>query len=245
MRTQSVTSPPSPPAERRYLRWTGGLALASLVLLVLVAVRWSPLMSLDGDIANTTHGWAVDERGVTQVMRILTDWVWDPWTMRIATFAAAIWLAWRKAARWTALWLLAASWLATGLQQIMKALVDRARPVWPDPVDSANFAAYPSGHAMVATVVCGLLLWLAHHYGVRGAWWRTAVVVAVVSAAGAGLTRVWLGVHWLSDVVGGWLLGVLFVLLAVRVHERLWPGEGAAARAGADDDPPARGSSTP
>lgn len=245
MHTQSVESPPSPPAERRNARWAGALTLASTVLLVLVAVRWSPLMSLDGDIATTTHGWAVDERGVTQVMRILTDWVWDPWTMRIATFAVAIWLVWRKAARWTALWLLIASWLATALQQLMKALVDRPRPVWPDPVDSANFAAYPSGHAMVATVVCGLLLWLAHHYGVRGAWWRTAVAVAVISAAGAGLTRVWLGVHWTSDVVGGWLLGVLVVLLAVGVHERLRPRDGTAPGRGAGDDLPARGAAAP
>ncbi|WP_435213218.1 phosphatase PAP2 family protein [Streptomyces sp. bgisy034] len=218
MHTQSVESPPRPPAERGTSRWAGALALCSALLLALVAVRWHPLMDVDDGIADTTHGWAVDEPGVTHAFRILTDWVWDPWTMRILTFAVAIWLVWRRAARWTALWLLATCLLATLFQQFLKAVVDRPRPVWPDPVDSAHYSAYPSGHAMTAMVVCGLLLWLLHRYGVRGALWRTAVAVGVISVAGVGLTRIWLGVHWATDVVGGWLLGALVVAVAVRVH---------------------------
>jgi undecaprenyl-diphosphatase len=47
--------------------------------------------------------------------------------------------------------------------------------------------------------------------------------VAVVSVLGVGLTRIWLGVHWPSDVVGGWLLGALLVALAVTSYER-WRG---------------------
>ncbi|MDF3145690.1 MULTISPECIES: phosphatase PAP2 family protein [unclassified Streptomyces] len=221
MHTQSVESPPRPPAERGTARWAGALALCSALLLALVAVRWYPLMTLDGDIAETTHHWAVDETGVTHTFRILTDWVWDPWTMRILSAAVAIWLVWRRAARWTAVWLVATCALATVIQQALKAVVDRPRPVWPDPVDSAHYASFPSGHAMTATVVCGLLLWLLHHYGVARALWRTAAAVAVISVAGVGLTRVWLGVHWATDVVGGWLLGALVVVLAVRVHARL------------------------
>ncbi|MFE7278166.1 phosphatase PAP2 family protein [Streptomyces sp. NPDC057623] len=220
MHTQSVESPPRPPAERRTTSWAGALALGSALLLALVAVRWYPLMTLDGDVADTTHRWAVDEPGVTHAFRILTDWVWDPWTMRILTFAVAIWLVWRRAARWTAGWLVATCLLATVVQQTLKAVVDRPRPVWPDPVDSAHYSAFPSGHAMTATVVCGLLLWLLHHYGAGRALWRTGVAVAAVSVAGVGLTRVWLGVHWATDVVGGWLLGALVVVLAVGVHAR-------------------------
>lgn len=220
MHTQSVDSPPHPPAERRPTLWAGALTVGAVLLLALVAVRWHPLMTLDGDVAETTHRWAVEESGVTHTFRILTDWVWDPWTMRILTFAVAIWLVWRRAARWTAVWLVATCLLATLVQQTLKALVDRPRPVWPDPVDSAHYAAFPSGHAMTATVVCGLLLWLLHHYGAGRVLWRTAVAVAAISVVGVGLTRVWLGVHWATDVVGGWLLGALVVVLAVEVHAR-------------------------
>jgi hypothetical protein len=218
-----VGSPPRPPERRTAARTAAALALCSALLLTLVAVEWRPLTTLDGDIARTTHRWAVDERGVTHACRILTDWVWDPWTMRLVCAVAVVWLVWRRAAWWTALWLAATCALGTLLQQTLKAAVGRPRPVWPDPVDSAHYAAFPSGHAMTATVVCGLLLWLLHRYGPGRAVWRTALAVAVVSVLGVGLTRVWLGVHWPSDVVGGWLLGVLLVALAVLVHQRWRP----------------------
>ncbi|MFJ3235005.1 phosphatase PAP2 family protein [Streptomyces sp. NPDC086787] len=211
--------PPRPSGYRPALLATAVLAMLCAPLLILVAVEWRPLVSLDEEIARTSHRWALDERGLTHVFRVLTHWVWDPVTMRLAAGAAAVWLVWRRSARWTALWLVLALAAATGLQQGLKALYDRPRPVWRDPVDSAHFAAFPSGHAMTATVVCGLLLWLLHHLGAGRTLWRAALAVAVVSVAGAGLTRVWLGVHWASDVVGGWLLGALVVALAVTVHE--------------------------
>jgi undecaprenyl-diphosphatase len=66
-------------------------------------------------------------------------------------------------------------------------------------------------------------LWLLHRHGVGRAVWRTAVAVAVVSVVGVGLTRIWLGVHWPSDVVGGWLMGTTVVALAVWVHRRRQP----------------------
>jgi undecaprenyl-diphosphatase len=220
MHTSSVDSPPRPPGHRTTARSAGVLALCSALLLGLVAARWHPLMTLDGDISRTTHRWAVDDPDVTQVCRILTDWVWDPWTMRGLCAAVVVWLAWRLAAWWTAVWLAATCTVGALLQQSLKAVVGRPRPIWPDPVDSAHYTAFPSGHAMTAMVVCGLLLWLLHHHGVARALWRTAVTVAVISVVGVGLTRVWLGVHWPTDVVGGWLLGALVVALAVLVHRR-------------------------
>ncbi len=209
-----------PPARHPAVRVAVALALASVLLLTLVAVAWHPLIALDGDISRATHRWAVDEPGLTHAFRILTDWVWDPLTMRLLCAAMAVWLVWRHSAWWLALWLVAACALGTLLQQGLKAGVGRARPVWPDPVDSAHYAAFPSGHAMTATVVCGLLLWLLRRYDAGRVVWRTAVTVAVVSVAGVGLTRIWLGVHWPTDVLGGWLLGALVVALAVASYAR-------------------------
>ncbi|MCT7356449.1 phosphatase PAP2 family protein [Streptomyces sp. 15-116A] len=222
MHTPHVESPPRPSDQHRgpAAVSAGVLGVCSALLLVLVAVEWGPLMGLDGDISRTTHRWAVEEPGLTQTSRILTDWVWDPWTMRLLCGVTAALLAWRFAARWTALWLVLTVAAGTVLQQGLKAAVDRARPVWPDPVDSAHYAAFPSGHAMTATVVCGLLLWLVHHYGVSRALWRTALVLAAVSVTGVGLTRVWLGVHWPTDVLGGWLIGALVVAVAIWIHRR-------------------------
>ncbi|AQS70971.1 phosphatase PAP2 family protein [Streptomyces pactum] len=224
MQTPPVDSPPRPPQPRTALRVTWALALCSALLLSLVAVEWRPLTGLDDDIAGTTHRWAVDEPGITHAMRILTDWVWDTWTMRLLCAAVVVWLWFRRGDdRWTAVWLGVTCLLGSLSQQALKAAVDRARPVWPDPVDSAHYAAFPSGHAMTATFVCGLLVWLLHYYGAARAARLAALAVAVVSVAGVGVTRVWLGVHWATDVVGGWLLGSLVVAVAVLVHRRRHP----------------------
>ncbi|MGW5328196.1 phosphatase PAP2 family protein [Streptomyces sp. NPDC004014] len=224
MHPAPIQPPPRTRPHRDGVRVAAVLAACCTLLTALVVLRWRPLLDLDGDISIATHRWAVSDHGVTRAFRILTDWVWDPLTMRLVCLAAAVWLVWRRAAWWTALWLAVTVALATLLQQGLKTAVARPRPVWPDPVDHAHYAAFPSGHAMTATVVCGLLLWLLHRRGAGRALWRTAVAVAAVSVAGVGLTRVWLGVHWPSDVLGGWLLGALVVAVAVAVYE--WPRGG-------------------
>ncbi|SNX56567.1 undecaprenyl-diphosphatase [Streptomyces sp. TLI_55] len=220
MHSPPVDAPPSPPDHHTAVRAAGVLGACSVLLLTLVAVRWRPLMNFDGDIADTTHRWAVEESGLTHAFRILTDWVWDPWTMRLLCAVVVVWLVWRRSAWWTAIWLAVTCAVGTLIQQSLKAAVDRPRPVWQDPVDTAHFAAYPSGHAMTATVVLGLLLWLLHHHDVGRTLWRTALTLSVVSVLGVGLTRIWLGVHWTTDVLGGWLLGGLVVAVAVLVHGR-------------------------
>ncbi|MFC9590249.1 phosphatase PAP2 family protein [Streptomyces sp. NPDC056944] len=209
---------------------SGALAV---LLLVLVAAGWSPLLSLDRSVAEALHRSALAHPGFTHVNRVLSDWVWDPWTMRALASCAVVLLWWRRERR-TALWVAGTSLLAVGLQQGLKALVGRDRPYWTDPVDSARYDAFPSGHAMTATVTCGLLLWvLALHWRDEWRGWGTLAGAAVVSVLGVGWTRVYLGVHWPSDVVEGWLLGWCCVAVAVLTYRRTTPeGEGGGAGSG-------------
>ncbi|MFD7335846.1 phosphatase PAP2 family protein [Streptomyces violascens] len=194
-------------------------ALLAGVLLVPVVAEWGPLMALDRAVADGLHRRAVAEPGLTHVNRILTDWVWDPWTMRALLAVVVGVLLWRGE-RLLPVWVAATSGLGTAVQQGLKAAVDRDRPQWPDPVDSAGYAAFPSGHALSVTAAFGLLGWLLALYG-AGRRTRTAVlVIGAVSALGVGFTRLFLGVHWFSDVVGGWLIGVAIVTLSAAAHER-------------------------
>ncbi|MFE4367858.1 phosphatase PAP2 family protein [Streptomyces sp. NPDC056835] len=221
----SMVSPP-PPARppRAGLTRAGSvatlLAVLSAVLTALVVAEWGPLFSFDRWVAEELHRHAVAEPGMTWINRVLTDWVWDPWTMRLLTAVAVIAL-WLRRERLLALWTAGTAALGAAVSQGAKAAIGRERPRWPDPVDSAQFAAFPSGHAMTAAVTCGLLLWLVRRHGAGGWPWRTAVVVAAVSVAGAGLTRLWLGVHWSADVIGGWLFGGCLVAFSVSVYGRV------------------------
>ncbi|MGW5348131.1 phosphatase PAP2 family protein [Streptomyces sp. NPDC004050] len=194
-----------------------GCAVLAALLTVLVAIRWQPLLRLDALVARDLHTVAVARPGVTGVVRVLSDWVWDPWTMRALAALACVWL-WLRADRRRAVRVAGATVAAAAVSQGMKEAVGRDRPVWPDPVDAAHFAAFPSGHAMTAAAVCGMLLWLLPPSAPR-AWVRAAWVLAAVSVLGVGFTRVYLGVHWPSDVLAGWLMGAALAALAVG-----WPG---------------------
>ncbi|MEU9715888.1 phosphatase PAP2 family protein [Streptomyces sp. NPDC047976] len=193
-----------------------GCALLAAVLTGLVVAGRQPLISYDDRLARDLHAYAVTHGGVTHTMRVLSDWVWDPWTMRALAALACLWL-WRRGDRSRAVRVGAAVLASAAVQQGLKALTGRARPEWPDPVATAHFAAYPSGHAMTATVVCGLLLWLLPAKASAGAV-AAAWAVAAVSVLGVGFTRLYLGVHWFTDVLAGWLLGVAVVSLAAFRH---------------------------
>lgn len=198
---------PGPRARRACWWWAGGLAGGALALLVLVEAGWGPLLAADRVVAARLHRVAVAEPGWTHANRLLTDWVWDPITMRLLSAAVAAVLALRGALR-LAVWVAVTGLVSLVVQTAFKAGTERGRPRFPDPVDSSPTWAFPSGHAMTATVVCGLLLALLLLLGPRTAAVRAVGwAVAVVSVAGVGFTRVYLGVHWWTDVVAGWLLG--------------------------------------
>jgi undecaprenyl-diphosphatase len=123
---------------------------------------------------------------------------------------------------WGAL-LCAATLLVFPLNGLLKHWVGRPRPAG-DAITillPAVGLSFPSGHAMSAAVVygcVGLMAWL--HLTRPLARW-TALLGCTFLALAVGLSRVYLGVHWFSDVLGGWVAGLLLLLLLAQLHRRL------------------------
>lgn len=205
----------SPPAPRRPAPWIWAAASSGLAaaLIVLVSAGWQPLLRLDVRTAHALHASAGDHPAVTAAARVLTDWVWDTVTMRVLVAVVCV-VLWRRGDGARA-FLLALTMLAGVLvQQGLKAVIGRERPEWEEPLDAAHYAAMPSGHAMTAALACGLLTWLAWDRWAHPAARGVVVAGAAVSVAGVSLTRIYLGVHWLTDVVAGVALGVGMAALA-------------------------------
>lgn len=106
---------------------------------------------------------------------------------------------------------------------VVKELTDRTRP--DGALVDVLALAFPSGHASRAAAVCAIAGWLAWRLARSRLLRVSAVALAVATAAAVGVSRLVLGVHWPTDVLGGWLLGGLWTLAALRLTR---PREGPA-----------------
>ncbi|MFN8483970.1 MAG: phosphatase PAP2 family protein [Anaerolineae bacterium] len=119
--------------------------------------------------------------------------------------------------------------LSAGLNDLLKITLAQPRPYWVDPTVRAlspepTFGA-PSGHAQNAVAVWGVI---ASAIGTRVAWAAAIVLMALI-----GLSRVYLGAHFLSDVVLGWLIGALLLAAFLRWEKpvgRWFKGQGFGAQ---------------
>ena len=127
-------------------------------------------------------------------------------------FGAGLLIVWRE---WrNAVLLLAITLSGRLLVSLQKDWTDRIRPDAQGHLVPVDTLAFPSGHAANATMVW-LCLALLLPRGPRGR--AVAIWAAVWLALAIGASRVMLGVHWPSDVIGGWAFGLLWTLLLLRL----------------------------
>ena len=196
----------------------GALGTGFLLLALLVRSSWSPLLDLDRAVADGLHGFAVDHGWFVTLLTALSD-VFDPIVFRVLTTATALALLARRHVRLGA-WILVTVWGAALLGLVLKILVDRTRPDLVDAVATAPGNSFPSGHALTSTVGSAVLLLLVMPL-LRGRRRAVAVGVAIAIPVATGFARIGLGVHFLSDVVAGEVLGLAWVATTASIF-RAW-----------------------
>jgi undecaprenyl-diphosphatase len=188
------------------------------LLLLLVRTRWNPLLALDVRADDELHAVAIAHPLFVTASKGLSFIGSAPfyWAMGAGLVA---WLLWRGRGFYPALFVVIAIGGGGLLNVSVKALVDRVRPVWPDPVAHAGGLSFPSGHAQGAMVGYGVLV-LVLAPALSG-WWRRLLIAAAGGMVLAiGSSRVALGVHYPSDVLGGYLLGAAWLAALLAVFSR-------------------------
>jgi undecaprenyl-diphosphatase len=184
------------------------VAVPFALLLLLVEDRWRPLLRVDDGARDDLHAYARHHDEFVAAMKALSTI--GSTAVYLVVFTVIVvrlaWLGRRKTAVFVAVTMLGSA----GLNALVKAAVHRARPVLPDPVAHTGGLSFPSGHAQSAVVAFGLLLMLGLPH-LRGAWRVIAVVLASAMVLAIGFSRVALGVHYVSDVLAGYVLGAAWL----------------------------------
>jgi membrane-associated phospholipid phosphatase len=108
------------------------------------------------------------------------------------------------------------------LNLLLKEIFERSRPDLAEALRRASGYSFPSGHAMGSMVVFGSLAYVMAR--IHGRWrLRSATIAALLSSILAvGLSRVYLGVHWISDIAAGYVAGMVWLVVATVTFETFW-----------------------
>jgi PAP2 superfamily len=236
---QSRWSSPPGTALASLVRHTRTWAGANAVLaacLVVSSVLFAVLEWAAGEVYESVQA----GNGIALIDRPLLDWILTvrnpsldavvafysntggPLLQPVLAGLVVVFLCWRWRS-WTPLVLVVlAEAGALAVTVLGKQLVGRARPPLAESIPPYEYtASFPSGHTLNATVIAGIVCYLLLH------WFRTrgvrtlAIVIAALYALTMGVSRVYLGHHWLTDVIAGWLIGIGWVAVVITLH-RLW-----------------------
>lgn len=166
------------------------------------------LVRLDTAAARHLHDWVRGSDRLIAGLKVLTFFGTPVWFFAIVT-PAAVWV-WRQGHPRLAVFLVVTA-LGGGLvDTVVKLIVDRSRPSLVDPVATAHGKSFPSGHAMSSTFVYGALL-LVFLPVVRRRLRPVLLALTAVLVVAIGFSRLALGVHYITDVVGGVVLGLAWL----------------------------------
>ena len=184
------------------------------VLTYLVVTQWPPLLASDLAIDTWIHGVAVTAPGLVVVAEVL-NWTGSPVFLTPLTTAVVIGLLVTRRVGWAG-YLAATALGGVVLSEVIKSSVARPRPTWPDPLWVEDGFSFTSGHSLA-----GITNWLVYGvivlFCVPGSRGRVAAGVLMAWGLLMAPSRLVLGVHWPADVVGGWMVGLGWVLAVSAV----------------------------
>ncbi|BCY09455.1 bifunctional DedA family/phosphatase PAP2 family protein [Actinoplanes sp. L3-i22] len=222
-------------------RFTPGTALGLSLTVGLIAIGLAG-WAFGGILVGVLHknelatrdspvaAWLVDHRTgwLTAVMRVVTA-LGSGRVVTVLLVLAVLVLA-RPGRRWSTAVMLAVVVTGTAvLIDAIKLLTTRIRPDITDLLTSAPGYAFPSGHSAQAAAAYGAIAYLLagrlQRWGHRVTVWTVAVLIVAL----VGFSRLYLGAHWLTDVLGGFALGTAWTTLTITtvgiVTRRPTPGE--------------------
>ena len=193
--------------------------LTFILLSMLVIFEFEPLYTADEDILYYITQY--QNPALNSAFTGFTNIGSTPFSVPITT-ALCLLLTWRKKTTAPVLVMAGATAFSTISTSVWKGEVGRSRPPYSfavPPVETSP--SFPSGHTLNATVIAGVFAMLCFYYFQQHWARRCVATIAVLYPLLMGFSRVFLGHHWPSDVLGGWLYGVVTVALTTTIFRQI------------------------
>jgi undecaprenyl-diphosphatase len=190
-------------------------------------INREPLTVADAQLSNWLHTHATP--ALTSAMLVITSF---GSTLIVSCIAAALalYLLWQRRFYWLAA-ALSSVFGGMLLNKLLKFAFHRARPHFNDPILKLDSYSFPSGHTMMATVLYGVL---AAYLLSKTTDWRRRVLILLVAGSLivlVGFSRMYLGAHYLSDVLGAMAEGLAWLSLCLTVVYHVWQHGSQKSRA--------------
>jgi undecaprenyl-diphosphatase len=197
--------------------WAVVVALATIALVGVAKVGEDVFDHESGTFDGAIQAWVLAHQSPV----LVTFFYWVTTAGGIAPMCAlavggAAYL-WHRGRRQLAAGVLLAPTIAILLFTIVKLVYARPRPVGLGGMVPSSYS-FPSGHATASTAICCTLAFVYWREGIVTR--RSAILFAVVVPLLVGISRVYLNVHWATDVLGGWSAGLLIAVLSAVLYDR-------------------------
>ena len=208
--------------KKAFLKENTKTIILSIFLLIIFIAIAADVSSNDTGLMLKTDAWLNTEmmsfqiQSLNGIIILITD-ILSPTTLIILSIAGAIFLFYRG---WKSKAIFIALSVGGGalLSYLTKIIFHRARPE--NGLIEASSYSFPSGHAMMSVIFFSLVIYCFGKHIRNEAHRRLFIIANIVLASFSGLSRLYLNVHWLSDVVAGFLLGLSWIFFAIYFKKK-------------------------
>lgn len=186
--------------------------LASIFILDVILILTNNISWFDNACYNVLI--SLKSTTFTNIVKVITDFS----STRMIIFLNALILIFVLIFKRTKLLIIPiSSIISSVVNTLLKQIFRRARPIGIALVTEKSFS-FPSGHTMISILFYGLILYLIYKHKVKG--YRIISLILGIYIVSVGLSRIYLGVHYASDVVGGWCIGGIILIILTESYKK-------------------------
>ena len=199
---------------KNIIKWILCAITAILAIVITINVKNGKILELDLNIYKFFSENIINDK-LTPIVKVITH-VGGAKIVFVLTILAIILIKGLK----NKLFLLTGIVGTAGLNVVLKHIIQRERPNINRLIPEKGYS-FPSGHSMMSMAFYGMLIFLIFKYVKNTALKWTLIVIFTILLSTIGITRIYLGVHYPSDVIGGFLVSLTYLFILTEIYNKV------------------------